>query len=68
VGNQSFRDIISDFTDAYILCNTGSERANIVALVIDRINSSGGRFLRRHQVSGKVSFAVPNVNNIISKY
>jgi hypothetical protein len=55
-GNHRFREIITSSVESYLASKTASERAMVVESVLENIQSSGGRFLRKHQVSGKVRF------------
>ena len=50
-----FRDIVAASIEAYLACKTGKDRSQIVQSAIDRVHALGGRFLRKHQLSGKVS-------------
>jgi hypothetical protein len=49
-----FRALVNDSIQASNACETGEDRARLVQATIDHIHSLGGRFLRRHQMNGRV--------------
>lgn len=54
-GNRRFRDAIDNSIENYIRATNKIERAVVVQAVIDEINSTGGKFVRKDFHRNRVS-------------